>query len=100
MYGVLRGRLLGKLIALIKLWDYRDTGRVHRLACIQMLNALNSGHPSEFHDLVTVQQRPDGWKFTIFEMGTILGLAHLMHKSDKRSLVDSLIDLRIFNELY
>src|SRR5205807_7198714 len=48
MYGALRGWLQGKLIALRKQQDYRDTGRVHRLACIQMLNALNSGRPSEF----------------------------------------------------
>ena len=100
MYGALRGRLPGKLIALIKLRDYRDTGRVHRLACIQMLNALNSGRPSEFHDLITVQQRPDARKFTIFEIGTILGLAHLIPESHQRWLVNSHINLRTFNEIY
>jgi hypothetical protein len=100
MYGALRGRLPGKLIALIKLRDYRDTSRVYRLACIQMLNAVNSGCPSEFHDLVTVQQRPDARKFTIFKIGTILGLAHLIPESDQRWLVNSRIDLRTFNEIY
>jgi hypothetical protein len=100
MYGALRGRLPGKLIALLKLRDYRDAGRVYRLACIQMLNALNSGRPSEFHDLVTVQLRPDARKFTIVEIGTILGLAHLIPEGDQRWLVNSRIDLRTFNEIY
>src|SRR5437588_1268892 len=81
MYGALRGQLPGNLIALIKLRDYRDTGRVYRLAGIQMLNVLNSGCPSEFYNLVTIQQRPDVRKFTICKIGTILGLAHLIPKS-------------------
>ena len=100
MYGSLRGRLPGRLIALLKLRDYRDAGRVYRLACVQMFNALNSGRPSEFHDLVTVQLRPDARKFTIVEIGTILGLAHLIPETDQRWLIHSRINLRTFNEIY
>src|SRR5437899_728296 len=100
MYGVLQGRLLGKLIALIKLQDYRDTGRVYQLICIQMLNAVNSRHLSEFYNLVTIEQRPDAWKFTIFKFDTILSLAYLIPKSDQQWLVNSHIDLKTFNEIY
>jgi len=38
--------------------------------------------------------------FTIVDIGTILGLAHLIPEEDRRWLVNSRIDLRTFNEVY
>ena len=100
MYGALRGRLLTKLMALFKIRDYISEGGVRRLASIPMLSAVNAGRPSDVHGLVTVQQKEDAREFTIVDIGTILGLAHLIPEADRRWLVNSRIDLRTFNEIY
>ena len=39
-------------------------------------------------------------EFTIVDVGTILGLAHLIPEGERRWLVNSRIDLRTFNEVY
>jgi len=99
MYGALRGRLPAKLVALFKIRDCsQDT--VRRLAGVQMLSPENSGRPSDIHSLVTVQLREDAREFTLVDIGTILGLAHLIPEGDRRWLVNSRIDLRTFNEIY
>ena len=100
MYGALRGHLLAKLLALCKIWNPTCDGMVRRLASVQMLSPVNSGHASDVHVLVTVQQREDVREFTIVDVGTILGLAQLIPEADRRWLVNKLIDLRTFNEIY
>jgi len=102
MYGALRGRLPAKLVALFKIRDYRcdNTDTVRRVASVQMLTPVNSGRLSDQHGLVTVQMREDARGFTIVDIGTILGLAHLILEEDRRWLVNSRIDLRTFNEVY
>jgi len=102
MYGALRGRLPPKLVALLKMRDYRcdNTDTVRRVAGVQMLTPVNSGRLSDQHGLVTVQMREDARGFTIVDIGTILGLAHLIPEEDRRWLVNSRIDLRTFNEVY
>ena len=100
MYGAQRGRLPGKLLALFKIRNPTCDGTVRRLASVQMLSPVNSGHASDVHGLVTVQQREDARGFTIVDVGTILGLAHLIPEADRRWLVNSRIDLRTFNEIY
>jgi len=50
--------------------------------------------------LVTVQMREDTRGFTIVDIGTILGLAHLISEEERRWLVNSQIALRTFNEPY
>ena len=72
---------------------------VQRLAAIQMLSPVNSGRPFDIHSLVTVQLREDAREFTLVDIGTILGLAHLIPEGDRRWLVNSRIDLRTFNEI-
>ena len=49
---------------------------------------------------VTGQQREEARECTIVDIGTILGLAHLIPEADRRWLVNSRIDLRTFNEIY
>ena len=100
MYGALRGRLPAKLIALLKIRDPRSEDTVRRVASVQLLTLVNSGHLSDLHGLVTVQMREDTRGFTIVDIGTILGLAHLIPEKDRRWLVNSRIDLRTFNEVY
>jgi len=100
MYGALRGRLPAKLVALFKIRNYTCDSSVRRLASIQMLSPVNCGRPSDVHSLVTVQQREDAREFTIVDVGTILGLAHLIPEADRRWLVNNRIDLRTFNEIY
>jgi len=100
MYGALRGRLPAKLVALLKIRDYRSDDTVRRVAGVQILTPVNSGRLSDQHGLVTVQMREDPRGFTRVDIGTILGLAHLIQEEDRRWLINSRIDLRTFNEIY
>ena len=100
MYGALRGHLPAKLLALFKIQNPTCDGTVWRLVSVQMLSPVNSGSVSDVHGLVTVQQREDAREFTIVDVGTILGLAHLIPEADRRWLVNNRIDLRTFNEIY
>ena len=100
MYGALRGRLPPKLVALLKIIDYRSGDTVRQVASVQMLTAVNSGRPSDQHGVVTVQMRENAQGFTIVDIWTILGLAHLIQEEDRRWLINSQIDLRTFNEVY
>jgi len=100
MYGALRGRLPAKLVALFKIRNYTCDSSVRRLASVQMLSPVNCGRPSDVHGLVTVQQREDAREFTIVDVGTILGLAHLIPEADRSWLVNNRMDLRTFNEIY
>ena len=102
MYGALTGRLPAKLVALLKIRDYRydNTDTVRQVAGVQMLTPVNSGCLSEQHGLVTVQMREDARGLTIVDIGTILGLADLIPEEDRRWLVNSRIDLRTLNQVY
>ena len=53
-YGMLRGRLPAKFIALFKIRDFISEGGVRQLASIQILSVVNAGRPSDVHGLVTV----------------------------------------------
>ena len=99
-YGALRGCLLAKLVALFTISDYTRENAVRRVAAVRILSAVNSGFPSDIHGLVTVQMREDAREFTIVDVGTNHGLAHLIPEGERRWLVKSLIDLRTFNEVY
>ena len=44
--------------------------------------------------------REDPRGFTTVDIGTIVGLAHLIPEEDRRWLVNSRIDLRTLNEVY
>ena len=99
MYGALKGRLQAKLLALFNIRNtQQDT--VCRLAGVQLIRVLNSGRPSDVHRFVTVHLRDDARELTIVNIGTILGLAHLIRGTDRRRLINRQIDLRTFNEIY
>src|SRR5437868_12939281 len=100
MYGVLKGQLPAKLVAIFKIRDYTCGDTVQRLVSVQMLTAVNSGRLSDIDSLVTVQPREDARAFTGVDIGPILGLAHLIPETDRRWLVNRRIDLRMFNEIY
>ena len=100
MYGSLRGRLPAKLLALFKIRNPTCDGTVRRLARVQILSPVNSERVSAVHGLVTMQQREDAREFTIVDIGTILGLAHLIPEADRPWLVNNRIDLRTCNEIY
>jgi len=100
MYGALRGHLPAKLVALFKIRDYRCEDRVCHLAGFQFVSAVNSGRISDVHTLVTVQMTEDAREFTVVDIGTILGLAHLIPEGDRRWIVNSRIYLRTFNKVY
>jgi len=102
MYGALRGRQPAKVVALLRIRNYScdNTDTVRQVAGVQMLTQVNSGRLSDPHRLVTVEMREDARRFPIVDVGTILGLAHLIPEVDWRSLVNSRIDLTTFNEVY
>ena len=98
MYGALRVHLPATLVALFEIRECsHDT--VRRVAGVQMLSPVDSGRPPDIHSLVTVQLREDARELTLVDIGTILGLAHLIPERDRRWLVNSRIHLRTFNVL-
>ena len=100
MYGALRGCLPAELVAILTIRYPRFKDTVHRVASVQLLNPVNSGRLSDLHGLVTVRMRDETRGFTIADIGTILGLAHMILEEDWRWLVNSQIDLRTFKEVY
>jgi len=102
MDGSLRGRLRAKLGPLLKIRDYRcdNTDTVRRVAVVPWLTTVNSGRLSDQDGLITVQMREDARGFTIVDIGTILGLAHLIPEEDRQWLVNCRIDWRTFSEVY
>jgi len=100
MYGALLGCLPAKLVALFKIRDYTCEIAVCWVAALQILSAVNSEFPSDIHSLVTVQMREDAREFTIVDVGTIHGLAHMIPEGERRWLINSRIDLRTFNKAY
>jgi len=72
---------------------------VYRLAGVQFMSLVDSGRPSDVHGLVTVQLRDVTRELTIVDIGTSLGLAHLIAETHQRWLVNSRIDLGRFNEI-
>jgi len=84
MYGVLSSHLPAKLITPFKIRDYTSENSVGWLASIQFASAVNTGHLSDVHGLVTVQIDNDACKFTVVDIGTLLGLAHLILEAELR----------------
>jgi len=101
LYGALRSHVLARLIALFKIRSgYMQQDTVYRLAGVQFMSLVDSGRPSDVHGLVSVELRDFTPELTIVDIGTILGLAHLIPETDRRWLVNSQINLRTFNEIY
>ena len=73
---------------------------LYRLTGVQFMSLVDSGRPSDVHSLVTVQLRDVTRELTIVDIGTIIGLVHLILETEWRWLVNSRIDLRTFNKIY
>jgi len=65
-----------------------------------MPTPVNSQPLSDQHGLVTVQMTEDGQGFQIVDIGTMLGLVYLIQEEDRRSLINSRIDLTTFNVVF
>jgi len=100
MYGTQRGCLLAKIVAHFKITDYICENAVRRVAAVRMLSAVKSGFPSDIPGLVTVEMREDAREFTMVDMVTIYSQAPLIPEGERRWLVNSRIDLRMFHEVY
>jgi len=87
-------------VALFKIRDNICENAVGWVAAVRMLSPVNSGFPSDIPGLVTVQMREDAREFTIVDVGTIDGLAHLIPEGERHWLVHSRIDLKTFNNVY
>jgi len=79
---------------------YMQQDTVYRLPGVQFMSLVDSGRPSDIHGQVTVQLRDVTRELTIVDIGTILGLAHLIPETERRWLVNSQMDLRTFNDIY
>jgi len=64
------------------------------------MSLMDSRRPSDVHGLVTVHLRDVTRELTIVDIGTIIGLAHLILETERRWLVNSGIDLHMFNDIY
>ena len=73
---------------------------MRRLAGVQFVRGVNSGRISDVHSLVTIQMKEDAREITVVDIGTIIGLAHLIPVGERRWIVNSRIDKRTFNEVY
>jgi len=100
MYGALRGCLPAKLVALFTIRDYIRENAVRWVAALQILSAVNSGFSFDIHGLVAVRMREDAREFTIVNVGTIHGLAHLIPVGAWSCLLTSQIYLRMFNNVH
>jgi len=69
------------------------------LARVRLVSVVVTGHQSELHIQATVELRDDIRELTIVDIGTILGLAHLIPETDQHWLLTSRIDLRTFTEI-
>jgi len=82
---MLRGRLPARLIALFKIWSgYMLQDTLYRLAGVQFTSLVDSRCPLDVHGLVTVLLKDLTQELTIVDMGTILGLPHLIPETDQR----------------
>jgi len=101
VHGALRGRLQARLLALFKIrLGYMRQDTVYRLAGVQFMSLVDSGRPSDLPSLVPVQLRDVNPELTIVDIGTIIGLAHRIPETERRWLVNSVIDLHTFKEIY
>ena len=57
---------------------------VYRFAGVQFMNLVHYGRSSNVNSLVTVQLRRVTRELTIVDIGTILGLAHLIIETERR----------------
>ena len=73
---------------------------MRRVAAVRILSVVNSEFPSHIHGVVTVGIREDAQEFTIVDVGTIHGVAHLIPEGAQPLRVNSRIDLGRFNEVY
>jgi hypothetical protein len=92
---VFRGRLQGRLEALFKL---RDSGwRAYRLCIVELLEKKNRGIADSSHGLLKVcrRRRKRMW---VINNWSILGMAHLFEVETGNWLVNTRIDLRMWNE--
>jgi len=64
------------------------------------MSLVDSRRPSDDHILVTGQLKDVTRELTIVDIGTILGLTHLIPETERCRLVHSRIDLRMFDEIY
>jgi hypothetical protein len=104
-FSALRGQLPRKLLELFKLCNLVvNVKTIHWLVIVQILKAQPNGRGIvNAHELVKVLWRcymTNEIDFWIMDIMTISSWAHLILERDRRWLVNSRIDLWIFNEIY
>jgi len=100
-YGDLRGRVVALLLALCKIRNIgSETGAVHRLALVCILDPVNSGrfHMASGH--IRVGRRVKGRDMRIVSIGAVIGQAQVIPSGERQWIVNHRIDLRTFNEIY
>jgi len=64
------------------------------------MSLIDSRRPSDEHILVTGQVKDVTRELTIVDIGTISALTHLIPETERCWLVNSWIDLRMFDDIY
>jgi len=64
------------------------------------MSAVNTRWISDINSHVTAQLKDDAREFSVVDIGTLLGLAHLIPEGDRCWMVKGRINLRTFNEVY
>jgi len=83
-YGALKGRLPARVKALFKIRSgYIQPDTVYCLAGVQFMSLIDSRQLSDVHGLLTVQLRDFTRELTIVDIGTIIGLAHLIQETER-----------------
>ena len=101
MYAALRGCLAARRIALFKIrWGNMPHDMVYCLAGVEFMSLVDSRRPSDVHGQLTIQCTDVTPELKIVDIRMIIALAHLIRETDRRSLVNSRIDLRSFDEIY
>jgi len=100
MYHTLQGRLLVRLIALVKISSYyMEQGTVCHLAKVQFMSLIDPEYRSYVNGLVTIQLRDISPVLSIVDIGMLFGLTHLI-LANRYSLINSTINLCTFNKIY
>jgi len=100
IYGTLRGRLLGRLIALFKRAVYMLHEMVYARVEVSFIRVAEGRRLFDLHPLVTVQLRDITRMCTILDSGIILGVTHLIPETDRCWLVNSWLNLYTFNNIH
>jgi len=77
-----------------------EAGAVHWLALVCILDPVNSGRFHIARGYIRVGRRVNGRDMRIVSIGAVIGQAQVMPSRERPWIVNHMIDLQTFNEIY